>query len=126
MKIRNLTIFIMPFIALLLIYPVLAFFRKYPVPCPVRFLTGIYCIGCGGTRCITALLHGKFLLAVRQNFIVFSGVIFMSLIWIQNIFSLSGRKIKLIPENRTFYIAVSGIFLIYAVVRNFIPEIAPV
>ena len=27
--------------------------------CPLHDLTGLYCPGCGGTRSLTALLHGK-------------------------------------------------------------------
>lgn len=33
-------------------------FRKILFPCPVHFLTGLYCPGCGGTRALLYLLHG--------------------------------------------------------------------
>ncbi len=115
-----------PILIIPLIYLILNFTGKFSFPCPIRIFTGIYCVGCGGTRCIKAIFHGHFLLAIRQNLIVFSGVIFLVMMWIQNIFSLYGKKIKLIPENRLFYTAVSGILIIYAVLRNFIPEIAPI
>ncbi|MDE5771266.1 MAG: DUF2752 domain-containing protein [Ruminococcus sp.] len=120
---RRLVIILAPIIIIPFIYLLLNFLGKFSVPCPVRLFMGIYCIGCGGTRCIKAVFHGNFLLAIRQNFVVFSGMIFLALKCIQNI---SDRKIKLIPENRLFYVAVSGTMLIYAVLRNFIPEIAPV
>ena len=34
---------------------------KYLFPCVLHSLTGLYCPGCGGTRAITALLHGQIL-----------------------------------------------------------------
>lgn len=32
-----------------------------PMPCVLHQLTGLYCPGCGGTRAVEALLHGRFL-----------------------------------------------------------------
>jgi len=36
-------------------------------PCPLRVLTGLYCPGCGSTRCLHALLHGDLALAFTMN-----------------------------------------------------------
>jgi len=36
-------------------------------PCPLHALTGIYCPGCGSTRCLYALLHGDVWLALAMN-----------------------------------------------------------
>lgn len=36
-------------------------------PCPVHALTGLYCPGCGSTRCLFALLHGDWALALAMN-----------------------------------------------------------
>jgi hypothetical protein len=36
-------------------------------PCPFHALTGLYCPGCGSTRMLYWLVHGKPLLAFRQN-----------------------------------------------------------
>lgn len=119
-KIKRIIIFFMPFIAVPFLLPAIELFRKYSLPCMLNFFTGIYCIGCGGTRCIEALLRGNLILAVRENLIVFSGAVFLALLWLQ---AVTGKRI--IPTNRIFYITVTGIFIIYAVLRNFIPEIAP-
>jgi hypothetical protein len=36
-------------------------------PCPVRYLTGWYCPGCGSLRAIHQLLHGNFMAAWAMN-----------------------------------------------------------
>ena len=36
-------------------------------PCPFRALTGLYCPGCGSTRCLHALLHGELARAFALN-----------------------------------------------------------
>jgi len=36
-------------------------------PCPVRYLTGLYCPGCGSLRALHALLHGDLRLAWAMN-----------------------------------------------------------
>ena len=38
----------------------------YP-PCQFHALTGFYCPGCGGTRAVYQLLHGRILLALKDN-----------------------------------------------------------
>jgi hypothetical protein len=36
-------------------------------PCPLRALTGLYCPGCGSTRCLHALVHGDVTQALAMN-----------------------------------------------------------
>lgn len=36
-------------------------------PCAFRAVTGFYCVGCGGTRCAHALLHGDLATAWSMN-----------------------------------------------------------
>ena len=38
-----------------------------PVHCPFKFVTGLPCPGCGGTRAVMALLHGQILEAIYLN-----------------------------------------------------------
>ncbi len=51
--------------AALLLYPP-ARTSLYPA-CPIRQYLGIDCPGCGATRALAALLHGRFMEAMRLN-----------------------------------------------------------
>ena len=52
----------------------------YP-PCAFHMLTGLYCPGCGGTRAVRALMHGRLLLSLRLHpfvcYTFFLGTIFL-------------------------------------------------
>ena len=50
-----------------------------PPPCSLRTMTGIPCIGCGGTRAMKALAHGEFVAAVKYNPLVVLGVLVVML-----------------------------------------------
>ena len=50
----------------------------YPV-CQFHKITGLNCPGCGGTRALYALLHGKFSTALRDNVLLVGGVFFLAL-----------------------------------------------
>ena len=41
------------------------------IPCPFKFLTGLYCPGCGGTRAVWLLLTGHILLSIQYHPLVF-------------------------------------------------------
>lgn len=44
-------------------------------PCPISAVVGIYCPGCGGTRAVTALLHGRLLASLWYHPLVLYAVI---------------------------------------------------
>ncbi len=48
----------------------------YP-PCPFRSLTGLYCPGCGSTRCLHALLHGDLRQAAAYNVLLLAALPFL-------------------------------------------------
>lgn len=94
--------------------------------CTFYMLTGIYCPGCGNTRSVTAMLHGHFLTAVRNN----ASLPFISLLllclYIELLFDIFGKPVKILPRKTWLWCSVIGVFMVYFVVRNFIPEIAPI
>lgn len=97
-------------------------FRKlFILPCVIHMFTGYYCCGCGGTRSFFAFLNGNLTESIKYNPIVIFGVIILFLKWLE---LLTDKKI--IPENRAFWYTVLGIFLLFYIIRNFFPALAPV
>lgn len=127
---KNKIITILPFIAVPILYILVYIYRRYLsiyiLPCPIHFMSGIYCAGCGGTRCVYALMQLDFVRALRCNALVCAGLLLFILYWIENAAALLGKKIKIIPESRMFIITASGIAVAYVIARNFIPFLAPI
>lgn len=91
----------------------------YP-PCAFHLLTGWYCPGCGGTRAVRALLHGRLLLSLRLHpFVPYTfllGTIFMVS---QTIVRFSHGKIKTVMHFRMIYLWIGlAIILINCIVQN--------
>lgn len=120
---------VIPAVLLPLSYIAFLYYKRFVshriMLCEVRCFLGIYCPGCGGTHCLTALSHGDILTALHYNAAICLGIAIFLLWWIQNIAAAFGRKIKLIPDNRIFPYTITGIIIAYLVLRNFIPAIAP-
>ena len=94
--------------------------------CPFYEVTGLYCPGCGGTRCLTALMHGHPLLALHENPATIVLLLFLLLSYTEHVGLLFGKHWKLIPRNRVFWYILLGLWLVWAVLRNFIPALMPV
>ncbi|MBQ8732740.1 MAG: DUF2752 domain-containing protein [Oscillospiraceae bacterium] len=54
-------------VAVVLAGLVIAFLVGSPMPCVFHQLTGLHCPGCGGGRCLKALLHLDILRAIHAN-----------------------------------------------------------
>jgi hypothetical protein len=48
----------------------------YP-PCPFFYITGLYCPGCGSTRCLHALVHGNLYQAAAYNILLLTAIPFL-------------------------------------------------
>ncbi|MBQ8960432.1 MAG: DUF2752 domain-containing protein [Ruminococcus sp.] len=127
---KSAVIALLPLVLLPLGYLFIGFYRQnismHVPPCPARLFLRVYCPGCGGSHCLYDLAAGDLLTALRDNALFVAAGAWLLLFWVQNIFTALGKKIKLIPESRNFYLAVSGIAVAYCVLRNLIPALAPV
>lgn len=95
-------------------------------PCLFNLATGYYCPGCGNTRSAEALLRGNIVLALRNNAVLPFLAFVLLILYIELIFSVLGKPKKLLPRKVWFWWPIGGLFLVYLVVRNFIPALAPV
>lgn len=94
--------------------------------CTFHKLTGLWCPGCGNTRSVNAMLHGHFLLAVRNNIsLPFIAVVLLGF-YIELVFSLFGKNIKILTRKAWIWWTILALFGAYFIARNFIPAIAPI
>lgn len=89
------------------------------VPCPFHMLTGLYCPGCGVTRCISALLQGNWQAALRSNAaIVVLAPFFVWLGWAAARSYLACGSIRLARrQNAAVYVAIAAL-VVFGIVRN--------
>ena len=96
-------------------------------PCPSLTLLHIYCPGCGSTRAVAALLHGDLLLALRQDSVIPVMLLMAVLYYLEFALKVWGVRFRFpVIHNKVFITALFVCWLIYAVVRNFVPAIAPI
>lgn len=92
------------------------------IPCTLRMFTGYYCPGCGGTRAVIALIHGRPIKSFMYHPIVLTtfvfGVIFMgrNTLWL-----ISRGRLKVAMKFREIYIFIClGIIIVNWIVQNII------
>ena len=96
-------------------------------PCPSFTLLHIYCPGCGSTRAVEALLHGDLLMALRQNMAIPAMLLLAVLYYLEFALKIWGVRFRFPSlHNKVFIMALFAFWLIYAIVRNFVPAIAPI
>jgi Protein of unknown function (DUF2752) len=94
----------------------------YPT-CPLKFLTGLDCPGCGGLRSVHALATGHPVQALDNNALavcLFPMVIFLWAVWARRSWTGDHRRASVPP--RLLY-AIYAVGILFAVVRNlpFVP-----
>ena len=89
-------------------------------PCVFYTLTGYFCLGCGGTRSLRALLSGKiFVSAVDFPMIFYAAVVFAWFMISQTIDRISGHRLPIGMKYRdTWVYAALVIVVIHFVVKN--------
>jgi hypothetical protein len=93
--------------------------------CPIYNMYHVYCPGCGNTRCVSALLNGNILSALRFNILPILVFIFCILGYLEFTAYSFGQHLRLIPRNSQFYIVSALLLAFYTIIRNFIPYLTP-
>ena len=95
--------------------------------CPSYTLMHIYCPGCGSTRAVGALMHGDVLLSLRQNPAIVVMLLLAVLYYLEFALKVWGVRFRVPPlHNMRFIAALLILWVAYAVVRNFVPAVAPI
>ncbi len=93
-------------------------FRQDIPLCMTYRLTGLYCPGCGATRCVHALLNGDFLLALQNNLpimLAIPAVAFLLVLW--TVRRVQGRAMPKLPS-RGVILGLACLVLFYGAIRN--------
>jgi hypothetical protein len=90
----------------------------YP-PCPLYFLTGVYCPGCGGLRAVHDLAHADVIGALGMNPLFVACVPLLVLWWGRwTVRSWQGRPMRAGPARPAYAWGFAGVVMIFWVVRN--------
>jgi hypothetical protein len=104
----------------------------YP-PCPIHALTGLVCPGCGTTRALSALAAGDLATSLRQNPAALLAGGYLTWAWLR-LLARSGplrrfawpEALRRPPRARPRAIlALLGAVLVWTVLRNLFPALAP-
>jgi hypothetical protein len=104
---------------LVLINPPL-FIKTYLLPCVFQLITGYYCPGCGGTRAVSALLHGNVIKSMLYHPLVTYGAIVGGWFMItQTVERISQHQIKIGMKYRHIYIWLAvAILILNFIIKN--------
>jgi len=88
-------------------------------PCLVSLFLGFYCPGCGGTRAVNALLHGKLLQSLWYHPVVpYSAVILTGFMGSHALNRMGVKRIKGWKFHDWYLYAALGIIAVNFVVKN--------
>lgn len=126
---QKVLVIVAPF-AVLAVCALIAWFVLHYVtllPCPSYTLLHIYCPGCGSTRAVGALMHGDVLLSLRQNPAIVVMLLLAALYYLEFALKVWGVRFRIpLLHNMKFIAALLVLWVAYAVVRNFVPAVAPI
>lgn len=90
------------------------------LPCPLYYMTDLYCAGCGSQRALHHLMHFDVITAFRYNpLLVLTLPLLIYALGVQYINFVTGSKhrVKLFYSN-IFIIVYFGVAILYSVLRN--------
>lgn len=102
-----------------LLYRYLLWYVLPSVPCFFSSVLGIYCPGCGGTRALEALFHGKILLSLWYHpFVLYTAVVYLGFMVTQGLKRLGVKKVHGWKFHYWYLWAGAGIIGVNFVVKN--------
>ena len=111
---------------ILILYLILGNAIHFYIPCPIHELTGLYCPGCGITRMLISIVKLDFASAFRYNQLLFIMLPFFLFLLINYIYSLIKKKEPIYKKiNKKVWYFLIIVLLIYGVLRNIFPILAP-
>lgn len=126
---KRIIVCVAPLLVLLVLFVAACFALNYiKMPaCVLNYFTGLYCPACGNTRAVIALMHGDILLSIRENPVIIIGLIYLILLYTEVVARAFGKISYRSPVRHfTVMYIVLGLLAIFWIVRNFIPELAPI
>lgn len=127
-KFQKIFFTILPFVIIPVIFLLAKYISNYThlfPECLIYSLTGIHCMGCGTTRAVVALLHGDIITSLRQNCLVIFGIIGCIWLYIEFLFYVYGKKPPFTILKYKYAWCVIIFIVIYTIVRNIFPVLAP-
>jgi hypothetical protein len=100
-------------------------FTNYLPACFVYSKLHLYCPACGNTRSVSALLEGDILASLQYNITPGLVLLLALLAYIEFVAVSFNRPIKLLPRKLWFYLVLIALLVIYYIVRNLSPFLAP-
>lgn len=89
-------------------------------PCPVQYLTGLYCPGCGSLRAIHALLHGDLQTAWAMNALTITLLPFIAYgLAYEAYVQFRGRPLTGLMLSARSIRALCGLIVLFGILRNF-------
>lgn len=90
----------------------------YMPPCLLRTFTGYLCPSCGMTHAVFALCRGDVWAALRENAVIPFAMLLAVFWYVEQWIRFGGSAKKIIPRSGKFWVAVLGMWMLYAVLRN--------
>lgn len=110
-----------------ILYFVIGKIFNFYLPCPIHKLTNLYCPGCGITRMFIALFHLDFYKAFRYNQLLFIMLPIFIFLFIDYLIKIKKNKEPIYIKIPFFvYVLVIIITILFGVLRNIIPLLAPI
>lgn len=100
-------------------------YTQYFPPCFTYTVFHFNCPGCGITRSVKALLNGDILLSLRQNILPVIGIILAVWLYIEFLFYVFDKKPPFTILKEKYVYMGLFLLLIYTVLRNIFPVLAP-